>query len=65
MRREQAKGELKQFEDKELPVLAYILMAARHYFAARYLPATASERSLPAHVYETYRGFLERGLEAR
>jgi len=41
------------------------MMAARHYFAARHLPPTASNRSLPAHVYESYRSFLEKGLEAR
>lgn len=65
MRHAQAKGELARFDDRELPVLAYVMMAARHYFAARHLPPTASNRALPAHVYETYRSFLEKGLEAR
>ncbi|MBW8636146.1 TetR/AcrR family transcriptional regulator [Hoeflea sp. WL0058] len=65
MRRAQANGELLRFEERDLPALAYIMMAARHYFAARYLPPTATDRSLPGHVFDTYRSFLEQGLEAR
>lgn len=65
MHRAREKGELARFDDKELPLLAYVMMAARHYFAARYLSPTADERSLPGHVYQSYRDFLEKGLESR
>ncbi|MDN2567607.1 TetR family transcriptional regulator [Aquibium sp. A9E412] len=62
LRRARQNGELAQFEEHELVVLAHIFMAARHYIAARYLPHTAERRTLPPHVFATYRAFLEGGL---
>ncbi|MFH1796362.1 MAG: TetR/AcrR family transcriptional regulator [Pseudomonadota bacterium] len=62
LRRAQASGELEGYEDRELPVLAYILMAARHYIAARYVPADGSARHLPPHVVSTYLALLQRGM---
>lgn len=62
LRRAREAGELPGFADHELCVLAYIFMAARHYIAARYLPADSQRRTLPAHVADTYRALLQRGL---
>ena len=63
MSRAKGRGELAGFQVHELPVLSYILMAARHYLAARYLPRSSETTKLPEHVYATYRAFLECGLE--
>lgn len=63
MSRAKGRGELAGFQVHELPVLSYILMAARHYLAARYLPLSSDSPQLPEHVYATYRAFIESGLE--
>lgn len=62
LRRARADGELAGFEDRDLPVLAYVFMAARHYIAARYVLAEGGQRALPDHVAATYRRLLQRGL---
>ncbi|WP_197434990.1 TetR/AcrR family transcriptional regulator [Nitratireductor arenosus] len=62
LNRAKQNGELGQFEEHELPVLAHMFMATRHYIAARYLPPTSENRTLPGHVFDTYRQFIESGL---
>ena len=64
LRRAQAAGELANFEDRELPVLAYMFMAARHYIAARYVPSDGGVRDLQRHVMDAYRRLLQFGLSA-
>ena len=62
LRRGRAAGELQAYNDHELPVLAYIFMAARRYLAARYiLPGTKPKR-LPSWVAESYIDLVARGL---
>lgn len=64
LRRSKSAGELVNFEDRELPVLAYVFMAARHYLAARYVPSDGNVRQLPRHVVDAYRRLLQHGLSA-
>lgn len=64
LRRSQAQGELQAYEDRELPVLAHIFLAARHYLATRYVVAASTPKRLPSWVGVTYVELICRGLEA-
>jgi hypothetical protein len=59
-----AAGEFADYEERELEVIAYILMAARHYLATRYLSGGPGAR-LPAAVADAYVGLVSRGLTIR
>jgi len=63
LRRSRTRGELKIYEERELPILAYTFMAARQYLARRYVIATAKPRRLPTYVGDTYIELVRRGLE--
>jgi AcrR family transcriptional regulator len=63
MRRSRSRGELTAYEDHELPALAFILMAARHYLANRFVLANPKPHRLPAWVGETYVKFVAAGLQ--
>jgi AcrR family transcriptional regulator len=56
-----AAGELADYEERELEVIAYILMAARHYLATRYLAGVPGAR-LPSAVVNAYVDLVSRGL---
>jgi AcrR family transcriptional regulator len=62
MRRSKAAGELAAYGDHELPVLAFTLMAARHYLANRFVLASPQFHPLPAWVGESYAQFVASGL---
>jgi AcrR family transcriptional regulator len=62
MRRSRAAGELRAYEERELPIVAFILMAARHYLANRFVLANPKPHRLPEWVGETYVQFVARGL---
>ena len=62
MRRSRERGELAGYEEHELPVLAFTLMAARHYLANRFVLASASPDRLPSWVANAYIRFVARGL---
>ena len=62
LRRSRDKGELRAYADRELPVLAYIFMAARHYIATRYVLATSVPKRLPPTLASTYVDVVCRGL---
>lgn len=64
LRRSWAQGELQAYKEHELPVLAYIFMAARHYLATRYILATSTPKRLPSWLSTTYVELVCRGLEA-
>lgn len=65
LRRSHANGELSDYQEHELELLAYIFMAARHYLATRYvLNADGSPRRLPSWVAGVYGELLQRGLAA-
>jgi AcrR family transcriptional regulator len=53
LRRSRGKGELPGFEERELEVIVYTLLAARNYIAYRYVSGDRV-RSLPAWVTEAY-----------
>lgn len=62
MQRSRARGELQLYQDHELPVVAFIMMAARHYLANRYVLTTPQPHRLPSWVGETYAEFVAAGL---
>jgi AcrR family transcriptional regulator len=62
MQRSRARGELQLYQDHELPVVAFIMMAARHYLANRYVLTTPKPHRLPSWVGETYAEFVAAGL---
>jgi AcrR family transcriptional regulator len=64
LRRSRARGELQAYEERELPILGFMLMGARRYLASRYLLA-APRLSLPSWVGETYVDLVLRGLQRR
>ncbi len=64
LRRSWAQGELRAYKEHELPVLAYVFMAARHYLATRYILVTSTSQRLPSWVSATYVELVCRGLEA-
>lgn len=53
LRRSHGKGELPGFEERELEVIVYTLLAARNYIAYRYVSGDRV-RALPAWVTEAY-----------
>jgi acyl-CoA synthetase (AMP-forming)/AMP-acid ligase II/AcrR family transcriptional regulator len=62
MRRSRSRGELKAYEDHELPVLAFTMMAARHYLANRFVLDNPKAHRLPAWVGDAYMRFAAQGL---
>jgi AcrR family transcriptional regulator len=65
MQRSRARGELQIYEERELKVVAYIMMAARHYLANRYVLTAQKPHRLPAWVGQTYTAFVAAGLAGR
>ena len=61
LRVSRAGGEFVGYADRDLEVLVYIFMAARHYLAARYLGG-APGAQLPEVVFEAYMGLVSHGL---
>lgn len=64
MHRHRGHGELALYEERELPVLAWILMAARHHLATRFVLREGRVTPLPAPVRRAYLELVGRGLEA-
>jgi AcrR family transcriptional regulator len=61
LRRSKARGELTNFTDDELEVLAYILMAVRSHLA-RFGRKNASGQPLPEAIVRTYMKFVRAGI---
>lgn len=56
------RGEIEKFSDKELEILAYILMSLRVYLAQRYAYSNGTVHEPPEEVFKTYRKFIEGAL---
>lgn len=65
MRRSKAQGQLRAYDDRELPVLAFIAMAARHYLSTRYVLSSTSAKRLPVAISQVYLDLVARGLQAQ
>ena len=65
MRRSKAQGQLRAYEDHELPILAFIAMAARHYLSTRYVVSSEGSRRLPAAISRVYLDLIRYGLQRR
>ncbi len=64
LRSSAAKGELAGFEDRELEVVVYILLAARNYLAFRYMRSAAAPAPLPDWIVRAYMKLLDHGIRA-
>ena len=62
-RRAAQAGELRGFEDRELEVVAFVLMAARSYLAWRYVYGEEQHDDIPDWVVTAYRRLISGGLE--
>lgn len=62
LKRSWDRGELPGFEERELEVIAYMLMAARSYLYLRYSKAEEGPRPLPDWVVHAYLKFIAGGL---
>lgn len=56
------KGELPDFEQRELEVLVYILMAARSYLYLRYSKSEAGPQPMPEWVVQAFMKFVRGGV---
>lgn len=65
MRRSRMLGQLRAYEDHELPILAFIAMAARHYLSTRYVLSSGGTRRLPAAISRVYLDLVQHGLQPR
>lgn len=63
LERSRTRGELPDFEPRELEVLAFILMAARFYIYLRFAKTKAGPRPIPKWVTATYMKFVSHGLQ--
>lgn len=64
LRRAHEHGELPGYEERELEVVALVLMSARTYIAWRYLQGGADQDDLPDWVVKAYVKFAMYGLRA-
>jgi hypothetical protein len=63
LRRSKARGELVNFDEDELEVLAYIFMAVRSHLA-RFARKNAAGQPLPEAIVRTYIKFARSGIAA-
>ena len=63
MRRSKMQGQLRAYEDHELPMLAFISMAARHYLSTRYVLSSTGSGRLPAPISRVYLDLIRYGLQ--
>ena len=63
MRRSKLEGQLRDYSDDELQVIAYICMAARHYISTRYVLRGSASGQLPIWVSRAYLDLVRRGLQ--
>lgn len=62
LRRSHGKGELPGFDDRELEVIVYALLAARNYIAFRYVAGDGRARTPPAWVSDAYVKLVTGGM---
>lgn len=63
LNRSQREGAFPDFNERELEVVAFVLMAARNYLALRYLPGQQEEGELPKWVIAAYMKLILHGLQ--
>ena len=63
-RRAQEHGELQAYDDREIEVIIFMLMAARSYLAWRFVYGAEKHQGMPKWVTSAYMKFLRHGLSA-
>lgn len=65
LKRSLTNGEIEGYEERELEVIVYVLMAARFYIYLRYSKAGKKARHIPEWVIDAYMRFVYRGLKGK
>jgi AcrR family transcriptional regulator len=63
LKRSLHRGEIKGYEDRELEVIAFVLMAARFYIYLRFSKTGKRAKRIPEWVISAYMKFVTRGLK--
>jgi AcrR family transcriptional regulator len=63
LRRSRYEGDIKKFEDRELEVIAFVLMAARFYIYLRFSKSGSKAKNVPNWVINAYIKFVTYGLK--
>jgi AcrR family transcriptional regulator len=64
LKRSRSRGEIKGYDERELEVIAFVLMAARFYIYLRFSKANNEARRIPDWVVTAYMKFVSHGLKA-
>lgn len=56
------RGQIREFDEEDLEVVAYVLMAARNYLHLRFVRTSNSNEVLPEKVVQAYMKMLRAGL---
>jgi AcrR family transcriptional regulator len=64
LKRSRIRGEIKGYDERELEVIAFVLMAARFYIYLRFSKANNEARRIPDWVVTAYMKFVSHGLKA-
>lgn len=62
LRRSVEKGEIRNFDDRDLEAIAHVFMGARSYLYLRYLKGAKPAARLPERVVKTYMRLVREGL---
>jgi AcrR family transcriptional regulator len=65
LKRSLTNGEIEGYEERELEVIVYVLMAARFYIYLRYSKAGKKARHIPEWFIYAYMKFVYRGLKGK
>jgi len=64
LKRSRNRGEIRGYDERELEVVAFVLMAARFYVYLRFSKSGAKAKRIPDWVVTAYMKFVSRGLKA-
>lgn len=63
LKRSKSRNEIRGYEDRELEVIAFVLMAARFYLYLRFSKSSTKAKQIPDWVVTAYMKFITRGLK--
>jgi hypothetical protein len=63
LKRSRTRGEIHGYDERELEVVAFVLMAAHFYVYLRFSKAGSKAKRIPDWVVDAYMKFVTRGLK--
>lgn len=63
LKRSRTRGEIQGYDERELEVVAFVLMAARFYVYLRFSKSGSKAKRIPDWVVDAYMKFVTRGLK--